>query len=332
MKKNRLLNRRGFLTTLATTSSLLGLHASVRAQQWPAHAIRVVVPFPPGGGTDIAARIIVERLAIKLGQPVVIDNKPGASTAIGALAVAHAEPDGYTLLLSGSSTFTVNPAVRPKLNYDPFKQFTPLAMVARAPLVLLTGAQSAYPTLDSLMADAAKKPGQINYATFGAGSGPHLAAEMLAYAKGVKLGAVPYKGSAESTIGLIRGDVALGIDTLAAAAPQIQAGKLRALAVISERRSRLLPKVPGYGELGLSSALFDAWYAVAAPAHLPALAQSQILQALQEVMAEPEVRNKLAQQSMEAVISSPSELKAVMDQEVVRYRAIVARANIRLEP
>jgi tripartite-type tricarboxylate transporter receptor subunit TctC len=331
MKKIFTLDRRRFLTTLATTSPLLGLHTPVDAQTWPARAIRVVVPFPPGGGTDIAARIIVERLAIKLGQPVVIDNKPGASTAIGALAVAHAEPDGYTLLLSGSSTFTVNPAVRPKLNYDPFKQFTPLAMVARAPLVLLTGAQSPYPTLDALMAAATQKPGDINYATFGAGSGPHLAAEMLAYAKGVKLGAVPYKGSAESTIGLIRGDVALGIDTLAAAAPQIQAGKLRALAVISEKRSSLLPKVPGYGELGLSSALFDAWYAVAAPAHLSAPAQAKLLQALQEIMAEPQVRSKLAQQSMEAVISGPHELKATMDQEVVRYRAIVARANIRID-
>lgn len=332
MKKTFTLSRRRFVTTLATTAPLLGLHAPTHAQAWPARAIRVVVPFPPGGGTDIAASIIVERLAIKLGQPVVIDNKPGASTAIGALAVAHAEPDGYTLLLSGSSTFTVNPAVRPKLNYDPFKQFTPLAMVARAPMVLLTGAQSAYPTLDALMAAAAKKPGDINYATFGTGSGPHLAAEMLAYAKGVKLGAIPYKGSAESTMGLIRGDVALGIDTLAAAAPQIQAGKLRALAVISEKRSSLLPKVPGYGELGLSSALFDAWYAVAAPAHLSAPVQSRLLQALQEVMAEPEVKNKLAQQSIEAIVGGPSDLKATMDQEVVRYRAIVARANIRIEP
>jgi len=332
MKKNHPKNRRQFLATLTASSTLLGGHASVFSQSWPSRPIRLVVPFPPGGGTDIAARIIAERLALQLGQAVVIENKPGAATAIGAMAVANAEADGYTLLLSGSTSFTVNPAVRPKLAYDPFKQFTPLAMVARAPLVLLTGAQSPYSTLDALIAAATKKPGEINYATFGAGSGPHLAAEMLAYAKGVKLGAIPYKGSAESTIGLIRGDVALGIDTLAAAAPQIQAGKLRALAVISEKRSSLLPKVPGYGELGLSSALFDAWYAVAAPAHLPASTQNRLLQALHKVMNEPEVQGKLAQQSMEAVVSGPQELKATMDQEVVRYRAIVARANIRIEP
>lgn len=332
MKKTSTLQRRQFVTAVALSSPWLSGHGMAQAQSWPGRAIRLVVPFPPGGGTDMAARTIGERLALKLGQPVVIENKPGASTAIGAMAVTTAEADGYTLLFSGSSTFTVNPAVRPKLNYDPFKQFTPLAMVARAPLVLLTGAQSGYATLDALIAAAAQKPGDIQYATFGAGSGPHLAAEMLAYAKGVKLGAIPYKGSAESTIGLIRGDVALGIDTLAAAAPQIQAGKLRALAVISEKRSSLLPKVPGYGELGLSSALFDAWYAVAAPAHLPAGIQTKLLQALQEVMAEPDIKTKLAQQSMEAVMGGPAELKSVMDQEVVRYRAIVARAHIRIEP
>jgi len=332
MKKTHTANRRHFLAALSASSALSGWHSTAWTQSWPSRAIRIVVPFPPGGGTDIAARIIAERLAVQLGQTVVIENKPGASTTIGAMAVAHAEPDGHTLLLSGSTSFTVNPAVRPKLAYDPFKQFTPLAMVARAPLVLLTGAQSPYPTLDALIAAAAKKPGEINYATFGAGSGPHLAAEMLAYAKGVKLGAIPYKGSAESTIGLIRGDVALGIDTLAAAAPQIQAGKLRALAVISEKRSSLLPKVPGYGELGLSSALFDAWYAMAAPAHLPASTQSQLLQALHKVMSEPEVQSKLAQQSMEAVVSGPQALQATLEQEVVRYRAIVARANIRIEP
>jgi tripartite-type tricarboxylate transporter receptor subunit TctC len=325
-------DRRTALTLLAGAAAALALPAhAATAGTWPTRAIRIVVPFPPGGGTDLAARIVAERLAPVLGQPVVVDNKPGASTTIGVMQVVDAEPDGHTLLFSGSTSYTVNPAVRPRLAYDPFRQLTPVALLARAPVVLLTPANGPYRTVQALLADAERRPGEVRYATFGPGSAPHLATELLASARGVRLSAVPYKGSSESTLGLLRGEVSLGLDTLAAAAPQIRAGKLRALAVISEKRSPLLPDVPGYGELGLSSALFEGWYALAGPAKLPEPVREHLLRALQTVMADPAVRQRMEQQSLEPVLLGPPALREIMDREVVRYRAIAARADIRLD-
>lgn len=324
------MNRRQLaLATLASGLGAMPLIAT--AQTWPSRPIKLVVPFPPGGGTDIAARIVAERLAARLGQPVLIDNKPGASTAIGVVAVSSADADGYTLLFSGSSSYTVNPAVRTRLAYDPFRQLTPIAMVTRAPLVLVTAADGPYRTLQDVTARAKANPGVLTYSTFGAGSAPHLAGELLAQAAGVKLMAVPYKGSAEAAVGTIRGDVSLGVDTLAAARPHLQAGKLRALAVVSDKRSSLLPGVPSYGELGLSAALLDAWYAVAGPAGLPAPVRDALLRAVTAVVAEPEVRAKLAQQAMEPALLGPAPLREVMDQEIARYRAVVARSGMKLD-
>lgn len=321
-------NRRQVLAALALPPALALLPRAARAADWPARAVKLVVPFPPGGGTDIAARIIAERLGQRLGQPVVVDNKPGAATAIGVGAVAAAEPDGYTLLLSGSTSFTVNPAVRAHLDYDPVRQLTPVAMVARAPLVLITGAGSPYKSLKDLLARAAAEPGKLTYATFGAGSAPHLAGELLARAANVKMMPVPYKGSAEALIGLMRGDVALGIDTMASALPQVRAGKIVALATVAQKRSPLLPQVPAYAELGLGAGLLDAWYAVAAPAGLPAPVQQKLLAALTATLAEPGVRSKLAQQSMEATLLGPQALRGVMDEELTRYRAVVAKSGM----
>jgi len=322
------------LAAAAWALALPGLsHAQgqAQAQAWPTKPIRMVVPFPPGGGTDVSARIISERLSARLGQPVIIDNKPGASTAIGVVMVSSAEPDGYTLLFSGSSSYTVNPAVRSKLGYDPFKQLSPIAMVARTSLVLVTSATGPYKTLKDLLAKAKASPGTLTYATFGSGSAPHLAGELLADAAGVKLSAIPYKGSAEADIGVVRGDVVLGIDTMAAVNPLVQSGKLRALAVVSEKRSTYMPTIPAYGELQLSSAMLDGWYGVAAPAGISPAVRDRVLQALTAVMAEPEVRKKLQNQSMEPAMLGPQALRDVMDSEIARYRALVARANIRID-
>ena len=316
---------------IAAACFTFALPGLAQAQAWPAKPIRMVVPFPPGGGTDVAARIIGERLSARLGQPVVIDNKPGAATAIGVGMVIAAEPDGYTLLFSGSTSYTVNPAVRSKLGYDPFKQLSPIAMVARTPLVLVTSAAGPYKTLKDVLAKAKAEPGAVTYATFGAGSAPHLAGEMLANASGVKFSAIPYKGSAEADIGVVRADVSMGIDTLAAVNPLVQSGKLRALAVISDKRSAQIPGVPAYGELQLSPALLDGWYAVAAPAGISPAVRDQLLLALKAIIAEPAVGKKLQQQSLEPAFLGPQALRDLMDSEITRYRATVARAGIRLD-
>lgn len=325
------LSRRRALQAGLTLAAATLANQPAWAQSWPTKPIRLIVPFPPGGGTDLAARIVAERLAVKLGQPVVIDNKPGASSAIGVASVSTAQADGHTLLFSGSTSYTVNPAIRRKLSYDPFKQLTPIALVVRAPLVLVTSATGPYKTVKDVVAAAQAKPRGITYTTFGQGTAPHLAGEMLAQVTGTQLAPIPYKGSAEASIGVIRGDVDIGIDTLAAANPHLQSGKLRALAVIGEKRSGLLPKVPAYGELGLAPAMLDAWYALAGPAGLPAAVRDRLAQAVSEVTAEAEVRRKLQMQFMEAAPLGPQALRDLMDSEIARYRAVVARANLILD-
>ncbi len=319
--------RRTALLAAAAAASGLAF-PSAFAQAWPSRPIKLIVPFPAGGGTDIVARLLAERLGQALGQSVVVDNRPGAGTAIGAAAVASAAADGHTLLFSGSTTFTVNPAVRRNLSYDPFKQLQPLGLVARAPLVVVTAANSPYADLPALLAAAKAQPGTLNYATFGAGTGPHLVGEMLAYARSARMTAVPYKGSADALVGILRGDVQMGVDTLASAKGQIDQGKLRALAVISEKRTPLMPQVPSLGELGLGYALFDAWYALAAPAGLEPAVAARLEKTLATIAADADFRQKLAQQSMDGDWLAPAGLKALMDREVTRYRAAVARSGI----
>jgi tripartite-type tricarboxylate transporter receptor subunit TctC len=298
------------------------------ANNWPNRPVKLVVPFPPGGGTDTVARLLAERLGLALGQPVVVDNRPGAGTSIGAVAVATAPADGYTLLFSGSSTFTVNPAVRRQLPYDPFKQLQTLGLVARAPLVVVTAGNSPYTDLNQLLAAAKDKPGALNYATFGPGTGPHLVGEMLTYTRGATMTPVPYKGSADALLAILRGDVQMGIDTLASAKGQIQEGKVRALAVVADKRTPLLPQVPSLVELGLGYALFDAWYALAAPAGLDPTTAKRLQDTLVKTTADADFKAKLAQQSMDAAWLPPEPLKTLMEREVTRYRAAVARSGI----
>lgn len=320
--------RRTALLAAAATASSLFMPGTSFAQAWPSRPIKLIVPFPAGGGTDIVARLLAERLGQALGQSVVVDNRPGAGTAIGAAAVAGAAADGHTLLFSGSTTFTVNPAVRRNLGYDPFKQLQPLGLVARAPLVVVTAANGPYADLPQLLAAAKDKPGELNYATFGAGTGPHLVGEMLAYTRSARMTAVPYKGSADALVGILRGDVQMGVDTLAAARGQIDQGKLRALAVISEKRTPLMPQVPSLGELGLGYALFDAWYAMAAPAGLEPAVAGRLEKVLAAIAADADFRQKLAQQSMDGAWLASAALRGLMDREVTRYRAAVARSGI----
>ena len=210
------------LAAFAGHASLASAQTTPPADAWPQRPVRMVVPFPPGGGTDVVARALAQKLAGRLGTAVVIDNKPGASTIIGTEAVVRADPDGYTLLVSGSTSYTVNPALRSKLPYDPAKDLVPVATVARAPLVLVVSASAPYKDLNALIAAAKAKPKSIHYATFGSGSGPHLAGALLEQAAGIQLQDVPYRGSSQSLIALMGGEIQLGIDTVAAAAPQVK--------------------------------------------------------------------------------------------------------------
>lgn len=320
-------SKRAFLT-LAAAGLLLPAGATT---PWPSRPVRLVVPFPPGGGTDIVARALGRRLGAGLGQSVVVDNKPGAATVIGTDAVAKADPDGHTLLLSGSSTYSVNPALRPKLPYDPVKDLAPVAVVARAPLALVVHAASPYRTLDDLVAQARRQPGTINYATFGTGSAPHLAGALLELAAGIRLQDIPYKGSAPALTGLIGGEIQMAVDTVAATAPHIRAGKLRALAIVGSVRSSELPDVATLADLKLPDANLDAWYAVAAPAGTPEPVLQRAQREISAAVRDPEVVSQLHAQALEPVFLGPAAMRSLIETEIARYRALAHRARIAVE-
>jgi len=314
------------LTTAFTTANAQ-THAAAK-DHWPEQTVRMVVPFPPGGGTDAVARALAQKFSARLGKPVVVDNKPGASTIIGTEAVVRAKPDGYTLLVSGSTSYSVNPALRSKLPYDPTKDIIPIATVARAPLVIVVSADSPYKDLNALIAAAKAAPGTIHYGTFGAGSAPHLTGTLLEQAAGIQLQGVPYRGSSQSLVALMGGEIELCIDTVAAAASQINAGKLRALAIAGKTRSSMLPNVPTVQELKLPDAAFDAWYAIAAPANTPAPIIHRLVAEAETATNDPGIQRQMRTQGMEPVYLGPVATRAVIDDEIGRYRALAHRAKI----
>jgi len=319
------------LRCLAAWLLLLFGMSLAHAQTWPTRPVRIVVPFPPGGATDIVGRVVAEKLAARIGQPVIVENRPGAGTAIGVDAVVRAEPDGHTLLVSGSSSYTVVPALRAKPPYDPLKDLAPLALVANAPLVVVTAAAKPYRSIGDVLAAARAAPAKLSYSTFGAGTAPHLAGAMLADAAGIAIDPVPYKGSAEALLGVMRGEVDLGIDTLAAVGPGVKSGKLRVLATVGRTRTPFMPEVPGMHDLKLEQAAFDGFYAVAAPARTPPALLERIGRELAAVMAMPEVKQTLAQQALEATSMGPAALRALMQADLERYRAIGRRIHISLD-
>lgn len=326
------MNARTLLTVAASAAALLApAPAALAAEAWPTKPITIVVPFPPGGGTDVVARLLAAKLAPRLGQPVLIENKPGAASAIGAAAVAKATPDGHTLLVSGSSTYSIVPALRSELPYDPLESYAQVAVVARAPLVLLANPATQITGIDALLQRAKATPDGLMYATFGNGSGPHFAGAMLAEAGQVKLTAIPYKGSAPALTGLIGGETTFTFDTLAAGAPQVRAGKLKALAVTGDKRSELLPDVPTYAEAGFASAALVSWYGLAAPAKTPEPVLARLTQELSAVMADPEVRKTLAGAGMEATMLGREPFQQLIRKEMAQFKAVARRARIALD-
>jgi tripartite-type tricarboxylate transporter receptor subunit TctC len=229
------------LLLCGASGAALVAHSAAAQNTWPQKPIRLVVPFAAGGGTDIVARMIGRTLSQQLGQPVVIDNKPGASTLIGTEIAARARPDGYTLLLAASTSYSVNPALRAARAYNPSRDLAPIAIVARVPLVLFAGGTAPWHSLSELVGAAKARPGQIRYATFGNASGSHLTGELFALAAGIRLQDIPYRGSSQAMVAVIGGEVDLGIDTVASVAPHARSGKVRALGIVGAARSGLLP-------------------------------------------------------------------------------------------
>ena len=327
------LDRRSSLALFAAAlvGSAFGTAQPARAEGFPAKPVQLIVPFPPGGAVDIVGRLLSKKLGDRLGQPVVIENKAGAGTVVGAAYVANAPADGYTLLISSGSTFTVNPALQAKLPYDPVKSYEPIGMVARVPLILLANREVPVGNLKQLITAVQRTPDKYSYGSFGNGTTGHFAAELTWSAAGIKLMHVPYRGSAPAMADLMGGQIPFTIDTVAAALPQLKAGKIKAIAVTGATRATQLPDVPTVAESGFAGFAADSWLAVVAPRGLPAEAKAKLHKALAETLADADIRSKLVASGLEPAYAPGDAVLAQIEDELPRMRAIAQRAQIRAE-
>ena len=332
MKCLQLVKRRRVVLLAATVAGLgLGPLQLAHADGYPAKPVQLVVPFPPGGAVDIVGRTISKKLGDRLGQPIVVENKAGAGTVVGAAYVANAPADGYTLLISSGSTFTVNPALNAKLPYDPVKSYEPVGLVARVPLILLAHRDVPVNNLRQLIAAVQRTPDKFSYGSFGNGTTGHFAAELTWSAAGIKRMHVPYRGSAPAMADLMGGQIPFTIDTVAAALPQLKAGKIKAIAVTGATRATQLPDVPTVAESGFTGFSADSWLAVVAPRGLHAEAKAKLHKALAETLADAEIRSKLIAAGLEPSYATDDAVLAQIEDELPRMRAIAQRAQIRAD-
>ena len=304
--------------------------SSAIAQEFPSKTVRLVVGFPPGGLADILARVLAEKLPAVWNQPVVVENRPGASGVIAADAVAKANPDGHTLLVI-LTNHVVIAAVRPNLPFDPLEDFAPVSLVGSSPLLLMANPKLAANTLPELIALAKSKPGMITYSTPGDGSVHHLSQELLNAATGVKMVHVPYTGGAPAMLDAMSGVVDLNIGSPAQAIQQIEAGKLKALSFSGEKRSALLPRVPTVAEVAVPGFSAALWGGVLAPARLPKPLVAKINADIRQVMNLPDVREKMAKLGVDIVTGSPEEFDKLIRAEYSKWSSVAKQAGVKGE-
>ena len=334
MKCLQLVSRRSvFLVGVALAGLGMGPLRLAHADGYPAKPVQLVVPFPPGGAVDIVGRTISKKLGDRLGQPIVVENKAGAGTVVGAAYAANAPADGYTLLISSGSgsTFTVNPALNAKLPYDRVKSYEPVGLVARVPLILRAHRDVPVNNLRQLIAAGQRTPDKFSYGSFGNGTTGHFAAELTWSAAGIERMHVPYRGSAPAMADLMCGQIPFTIDTVAAALPQLKAGKIKAIAVTGATRAMQLPDVPTVAESGFTGFSANSWLAVVAPRGLPAEAKAKLHKALAETMADAEIRSKLITAGLDPSYATGDAVLAQIEDELPRMRAIAQRAQIRAD-
>ena len=323
--------RRLLIQALASAATGLALPAQAQAQAYPSKPIRLVVPFPPGGPTDIVARPFAQLLSELAGQQVVVDNRGGAGGSIGADAVAKSLPDGYSLLMGTVGTHAINPALYRKLPYDPTRDFTPLGVVASAPVVVVVNAQAPYANIAELIAAAKKSPGSIAYGSAGNGTPGHLTGEMFAKAAGVELKHVPYKGSAPAVTDLLGAQIPLMFDPVQSVLQHVRGGKLRALAVSSAERSTVLPQVPTLNEAGLKGFEATAWWAVFAPAGLPAPITARLVDDVKRIVALPAFRDRLLEAGVQTPGASKPPFAEFQKAELAKWGKSVLDSGVSIE-
>lgn len=314
--------------------SLFILFASAgfaRAQEWPDHVIKVIVPFAAGSTPDIVARLVAEKLHARFGQPFIVENKPGAGGNIGTEAVAKSAPDGYTIGVSITGPLVNNTLLYKKLGYDPFKELAPVTQLVTQPSVLVVTNDLGVRNVDELVALLRKNPGKYNYASYGNGSISHLAMELLAAQSGSQIVHVPYPGSPQAVQALLAGEAHMGALAPGPVMPHVKTGKLKAIAVTSRERFALLPDVPTFKESGVANVEATAWQGVVVPAGTSPAIVHTLQREISLVLKMPDVVEKLRAQYMEPVGSTPEQFAAFMREERARWAPIIRRAHITLE-
>ena len=322
--------KRRFVVGLVVGIGLIMGTSAVWSQAYPSRPIRLIVPYPPGGAVDPIARTIAQKLSEAWGQPVVVDNKPGAGTIIGTEIVAKAAPDGYTVILATIS-HTMNPAMYGKLPYDPVKDFTPLSLVSLIPLMLVVNPQVPVKSVKELIDLLKAKPGQLNFSSAGNGTSTHLAAELFKALAGVDIVHVPYKGSGASVAAVMAGETQVAFDSVFLQIPQVKAGKLRALAVTGTKRTSLAPELPTVSEAGLPGYEVSAWVGLLAPAGTPPEVVQKWNREIARILQLPEVRERQISQGNEPVGSTAEYFADFIKTEISKWGEVVKQAGIKLD-
>ena len=305
--------------------------APAEAQAYPIRPLRLIVPFPPGGSTDIYARVIAPKLSEALGQQIVVDNRAGAGGAIGAELAAAAAPDGYTIWLGQTNNLAIGPALRPKSAYDPVLDFSPITLLMQAPQVLVVSAESPISSVKDLIAAAKKNPGGLTYGSAGIGSSGHINGVLFNQIAGVNLIHVPYKGAAPAMIDLRAGRITLLATSLASAAALMKDGKIRPLATTGAKRVRMLPDTPTVAESGLPGYEMSSWHGMLAPAKVPAEIIARLNHEIVRVLKLPDVQEKLLSEGGDITPTTPQEFAVFLKSEVAKWSKILRQAGVTLD-
>ena len=322
------------ITTFILYTTLLAAAPTAQPQAqspYPAKAIRYVVPFPAGGPLDIVARALGQELNRSWGQPVIIDNRPGAGGNIGADVVAKAPPDGYTILMGAVSTHAINVTLYSRLPYDPIKDFSPVTLITSVPNVLVVHPSIPAKTVRELIAIAKARPGQLNFASGSTGSAGHLAGELFNTMAGVKMVHIPYKGAGPAVVDLLAGHVSLMFDNLASALPNIKAGRVRAIAVTTTRRSPFLPDLPTISESGLPGFDIGTWFGVFAPAGTPREIVTKLNTELIRILNTPNMKERLANLGAEPMGNTPEQFAAFIKSEIPKYAKVIKASGAKVD-
>ncbi len=311
-------------------AATLGHPGLARAETWPSRPIQLLIPYPPGGSADLLARPVAARLQERLGQPVVLDYRPGAGGTIATQMLARAKPDGNTLIMV-LAAHAINASLYPRLPYDTRKDFAPVSLVANLPMILAGSSSLRATTVPELIAEAKASPGKLTFASAGNGNTGHLAGELFDSVTGVKMTHVPYKGSAQVVTAMLSGEVQLTFDSISTTLPHVRSGKVRALAMTGTKRAAIAPDVPTLAEAGVPGINITGWYAVLAPAGTPTPVVERLSREIATVLKEPELKATLASNGYEPVGSTPDALRAHIDAEITRWSKVVKDSGAQVQ-